>query len=266
MSQSVQTESRFVTPALSRTDLAGTLPKAANRSSGLPADIPGASAGTIRGEASAEDSLFERLSWLYVFFRERLFRDDTDRLIHALWPDGSPPPETRVIELGCGPGFYSCQFAARFPQISVLGVDRSARQLDCALTKARSLHLQNCRFSSDNVLDLSHADDTFDVLIAARLFTVLPDQKRAIAEMHRVLRPGGRCLVAEPRYAFWASLPLLAMWLLAVITGMNNGCREPRRAKVLAPDAFRKLFASQPWRRMKIWQDGRYQYALCEKD
>ena len=83
-----------------------------------------------------------------------------------------------LIELGCGPGFYSCQFAARFPQISVLGVDRSARQLDCALTKARSLGLLNCRFSSDNVLDLSHADDTFDVVIAARLFTVLPNPKQ----------------------------------------------------------------------------------------
>jgi ubiquinone/menaquinone biosynthesis C-methylase UbiE len=252
MSHSVPTESRFVAPAkLSRADLGARL----TNETPLPQNAP----------AVAEDSLFERLAWLYVFFRERLFRDDTDRFIRALWPDGNPPNGTRMIELGCGPGFYSCQFASRFPQISVLGVDRSARQLDCALTKARSLGLLNCRFSSDNVLDLSHAADTFDVVIAARLFTVLPNQKHAIAEMHRVLRPGGRCLIAEPRYAFWASLPLLAMWVLAGITRMNNGCREPSKAKVLAPEEFKNLFASQPWREMKTWQDGRYQYALCEK-
>ena len=221
--------------------------------------------GNPAAPAHAEDSLFERLSWLYVFFRERLFRDDTERFIRALWPDGQPAAGTRLIELGCGPGFYSCQFAARFPQVSMLGVDRSARQLDCALTKARSLGLLNCRFSSDNVLELSHDDHTFDVAIAARLFTVLPDPKQAIAEVHRVLKPGGRCLIAEPRYKFWASLPLFAMWVLARITGMNNGCREPSRARVLAPDAFKKLFASQPWRQMRVWQDGRYQYALCEK-
>ena len=253
MNQSVQTESRFVAPALSGEDKVSALP----------------AAGTLATDAcepaGAEDSLFERLSWLYVFFREKLFRDDTERFIRALWPDGSPAAGTRLIELGCGPGFYSCQFARRFPQISVLGVDRSARQLDCALTKARAQHLQNCRFSSDNVLELSHAEDTFDVVIAARLFTVLPHQEHAIAEMHRVLRPGGRCLIAEPRYAFWASLPLLAMWMLAGITRMNNGCCEPRKATVLAPDAFRKLFATQPWRQMKVWQDGRYHYALCEK-
>ena len=252
MSRSVQTESRPIAP-LTRADTGGMLAKEP------------VLATDACEPAGAEDSLFERLSWLYVFFREKLFRDDTDRFIRALWSDGNPPADTRLVELGCGPGFYSCQFASRFPQISVLGVDRSARQLDCALTKARSLHLQNCRFSIDNVHDLSHADDTFDVVIAARLFTVLPDQEHAIEEMHRVLRPGGRCLVAEPRYAFWASLPLLAMWMLAGVTGMNNGCREPSKATVLSPDAFRGLFASQPWREMKIWQDGRYQYALCEK-
>ena len=34
---------------------------------------------------------------------------------------------------------------------------------------------------------------------------------------------------------------------------------------VLSRNAFRNLFATQPWRRLRTWQDGRYQYALCEK-
>ncbi|MGI9086275.1 MAG: class I SAM-dependent methyltransferase [Chthoniobacterales bacterium] len=211
-----------------------------------------------------DESLFEHFAWLYVFFRERLFRDDTRRIIHALWPNQNPPP-TRLIELGCGPGFYSCSLAARLPALSVLGVDRSARQLEWAEKKARALELTNCHFESDDVFDLSHAENSFDVLIAARLFTVLPDHTRALAEMYRVLRPGGRCLIAEPRYAFWASLPLFTMWLLASLTRMNNGYCEPRRATVFSPADFRKLFASQSWREVRTWQDGRYQYALCEK-
>lgn len=215
--------------------------------------------------AEEGDSLFERFAWLYVFFRERIFRDDINRIIRALWPTGEPAAQTRVLELGCGPGFYSCQIAARFPSVSVLGVDRSARQLACAQQKAQEQNLRNCSFETDNVLDLSHEDETFDALLAARLFTVLPDQKHAVSEMYRVLRPGGRCFIAEPRYAFWASLPLLAMWMLAGVTGMNNGCREPRKATVLSRGAFKDLLASQPWRQMKTWQVGRYQYALCEK-
>lgn len=216
-------------------------------------------------KTAEDDSLFERFAWLYVFFRENLFRDDTGRIIRALWPAGKPPAQTRLLELGCGPAYYSCQLALRFPDMAVLGVDRSARQLEWAQRKARTLKLRNCTFEADNVLDLSHADETFDVLIAARLFTVLPNQKHAISEMYRVLRPGGRCFIAEPRYAIWASLPLLAMWLMAGLTGMNSGCREPRKAKVLSGPDFKGLFASQPWRQLKTWQDGRYQYALCEK-
>ena len=213
----------------------------------------------------ARESLFERFAWVYIFFREKLFRDDTDRFVETLWTEQEPPAATRLIELGCGPGFYSCAIASRFPQISVLGIDRSARQLHCARQKSRDNGLQNCRFHKDNVLKLSHPDESFDALIAARLFTVLPSQERAVAEMHRVLRPGGRCVIAEPRYAMWASLPLFAMWLIAALTGMNNGYREPSRATVLSPEAFKRLFMTQPWRRVQTWHDGRYQYALCEK-
>jgi arsenite methyltransferase len=211
------------------------------------------------------DSLFEHFAWLYIFCRERLFRDDTKRMIQAIWPTGKPAPGEKIIELGCGPGFYSCGLAERFSEISVLGVDRSPRQLEWAREKRNSLGLNNCRFQSDNVLALSYPDDSFDVLVASRLFTVLPDRRRAVTEMHRALRPGGRCFIAEPRYAFWASIPLLAMWLLATLTHFRNGYREPARAKVLSARELDRLFASQPWRKVKTWRDGRYQYALCEK-
>jgi arsenite methyltransferase len=220
-----------------------------------PAELPG----------NSPDSLFEHFAWLYIFCRERLFRDDTERMIRALWPSLKPAPGEKVIELGCGPGFYSCGLAERFREINVLGVDRSPSQLRWACEKAQERALSNCRFQTDNVLDLSHAEDSFDILIASRLFTVLPNRARAVAEMFRVLRPGGRCFIAEPRYAFRASIPLYAMWLLAGITHYRNGYREPSKARVLSAGEMNRLFATQPWLTLKTWQDGRYQYALCEK-
>jgi arsenite methyltransferase len=215
---------------------------------------------------NSSDSLFEHFAWLYIFCRERLFRDDTDLMIAALWPNRKPAAGETIIELGCGPGFYSCGLAERFREISVLGVDRSPSQLSWAREKRNSRGLNNCRFQSDNVLELSHPDDSFDVLIASRLFTVLPNRRRAVAEMYRVLRPGGRCFIAEPRWAFWASIPLFTMWLLAGLTRFHNGYREPSRARVLSTREMNRLFATQPWRKIETWRDGRYQYALCEKD
>ena len=224
--------------------------------------VPALQESSERGE---DESLFEQVAWLYVFCRENLFRDDTDRISNALWPAGAPPANTQMVELGCGPGFYSCRFARRFPQLSVVGVDRSAQQLAWARRRTARVGLQNCRFERGNVLDIPCADSRFDVLVASRLFTVLPEREEAIAEMHRVLKPGGRCFVAEPRRAFRASVPLLAMWALARATHFRNGYREPRKAVTLLAEEFRQLVATQPWRECKCWQDDRYQYALCEK-
>jgi arsenite methyltransferase len=212
-----------------------------------------------------KDSLFEHVAWLYAFCREHVFRDDTQRMIATLWPNGGALPGTRLIELGSGPGFYALRLAKRFPQIIVTGVDRSENQLAWARQRAILHRLNNCSFARVNVLNLPFVDASFDVLIASRLFTILPDPARAVAEMYRVVKPGGRCFIAEPRYAIWASIPLFAMWLLASITHSGNGYREPRTAKVFPTGAFEKIFATHPWTELKTWQDGRYQYAVCRK-
>lgn len=212
------------------------------------------------------DSLFEHVDWLYAFCREHVFRNDTDRIVAALWPNAGPEPGIRMIELGCGPGFYSRRVAERYPDISVVGVDQSQGQLRRARARAHSHGLSNCRFERIDALDLSCSDAEFDVVLASRLFTILPEQDRVIAQIFRVLKPGGRCFIAEPRHAVWASLPLVAMWLLASLIHFRNGYREPHTARVFSSPAFGNLFRAQPWKRIKVWQDGRYHYAVCEKD
>ena len=218
---------------------------------------------TPRETPQSTESLFERVAWLYAFCRERIFRDDTDRMISALWQNQTPAAGVRVVELGCGPGFYTRRLAERFPHITVTGVDRSQRQLSWARERTNSI--RNCSFERVNVLSLPFLDQSFDALVASRIFTILPDHKRAVTEMFRVLKTGGRCFIAEPRNAFWASIPLFSMWLLASVIHSGNGYREPTRATVLSTTAFEALFQQLPWKSIRVWQDGRYQYAVCEK-
>src|SRR5207237_10045329 len=135
-----------------------------------------------------------------------------------------------------------------FPQIAVTGVDRSESQVRSARQRAAAENVSNCVFERINALALPSADASFDILIASRIFTVLPDHARAVAEMFRVLKPGGRCFIAEPRHAFWASIPLMAMWLLASVIHSGNGYSAQSKATVLATEAFSNLFRQLPWK------------------
>jgi arsenite methyltransferase len=209
------------------------------------------------------DNLFERFAWIYIFCREKVFRDDTGRIIRAFWPAGEPPASSKVLELGCGPGFYARTLASRFGQISVLGVDSSKELVKYARKKAMAL--PNCAFEWGDVLNLPQPDNSFSQLVASRLFTILPERERAVAEIFRVLNSGGKCFVAEPRFAFSASIPLLTMRALARVNGYSHQYREPIKATVLSYRHFCALFTTQPWSGMKTWRVGRYQYALCEK-
>ena len=216
------------------------------------------------------ESLFERFGWLYAFFRERLFRDDTNGIAAGLWPRGQPPAGSRLLELGCGPGFYCCQFGERYPQLDVLGIDRSAQQLNRARRNAEGRRLANVRFERSNALDLEVPGESVDALLCVRLFTILPQREQALAEMHRVMRTGGRCFIAEPSSRLRTAIPLAIMWGLANLMTLagdyrSRAYREPPNATVLPPDVFGALVLSQPWRSVWRWQDAHYQYAICEK-
>lgn len=220
-------------------------------------------------EGVEPESLYERFHWLYAFCREHLFRDDTEQITASLWPDGVPPESSHLLEIGCGPGFYSCRLAARFKHLRVTGIDYAARQLRRARSHASERQLANCHFAKADALNLSWPGETFDAIVASRMFTILPKRERAIAEMYRVLRPGGRLFIAEPRSMLRAAIPLYAMWLLARLTQFCRECpglyREPRRITILNARQFKALIESQPWGRVRYWQDTWYQYAVCEQ-
>jgi len=199
--------------------------------------------------------------WLYAFMREYCFRDDTDRIDAALWPDGAPAPGTRVLDIGCGPGTYTRRLAERHAGLSAIGVDRSQRQLTRARHHARRSGVDNCRFLLGDALRLPIADSTVDAAVASRLLMVLDDPERALAEIFRVLRPGGRCFIAEPRPGLRTTLPTMAMRLVEGAPGSMFDL----------PGAFdddatwAALIGTQAWSSAITSGDGRYRYAECER-
>ena len=224
--------------------------------------------GGLRPGCNEPESLYERYPWLYAFCRDHLFRDDTEKIAAALWPAEGPSEGGSLLELGCGPGFYARRLAARFDNLQVTGIDRSERQLHRARSRAAADSLHNCTFEEGDALALDLPASSVDAVVVSRLFIVLAEGDRVIDEIHRVLKPGGRCFVAEPRSAVRAAVPLQALRLrarLSELYGIRGTYREPGKISVMGSEKFGALIRSRPWATTRLWQDTWYQYAVCEK-
>jgi arsenite methyltransferase len=217
--------------------------------------------------AHPPDSLFERCSWFYALCREYLFRDHTEEIVHSIFPPAGPRPGTHVLELGCGPGFYACRLSQQYPQIRATGIDLSRRLIARAKSRAASRSLHNCAFLHGDAHSLPHSSNSVDAVIVSRLFLIVPGREAIVGEIFRVLRPGGRCFIAEPTSGFRTRIPLTCMWLLSKLSSSPAGkYREPRQAEVMSRPDFAALVQSQPWAAVDLEYDGWYQYAVCRKN
>jgi ubiquinone/menaquinone biosynthesis C-methylase UbiE len=219
-----------------------------------------------KSASPSTESLFERCHWFYALCRENFFRDHTREITSALFPSGSPAEGTTILELGCGPGLYACRFAKDFPQVTTTGIDLSKRLIRRARTRAANLQLHNCSFLEGDAQALGELAHSVDAVIVSRLFLIVPDKEAVLTEIFRVLRPGGRCFIAEPTSGLASRLPLSAMWLLARMTANPwEEFREPQQAEVLHPRDFIALVQGPPWASVKVLRDDWYQYAVCQK-
>jgi ubiquinone/menaquinone biosynthesis C-methylase UbiE len=210
--------------------------------------------------------LFERCSWFYALCREYIFRDHTPEIVQALFPDAQPEPGTTLLELGCGPGFYACRLSEELPNLHTTGIDLSHKLIERATSRAKSLRLPNCNFQHADAHQLPYADDSIDAIVVSRLFLIVPDKEGVVGEVFRVLKPTGRCFIAEPTSGFRTRMPLAAMWLLSRLTTSPAGkYREPRQADVMSRPAFEALIRTRPWGAMELKYDAWYQYAVCQK-
>lgn len=104
-----------------------------------------------------------------------------------------------VLDVGCGTGEDARALAALVRDVAVVGVDASAERVREA--QARSLGLPRpVDFRVGDAAALPFDDDTFDACRADRVFHHLVDPGKALAEMARVTRPGGRVVVSDTDY------------------------------------------------------------------
>lgn len=106
-------------------------------------------------------------------------------------------PGSDVLDVACGTGLVTVP-AARAAGAGghVVGVDLSQEMVNLAAERARTLGLAQVRFERMDAEALTFDAASFDVALCALGLMYVPEPQKAIAELHRVLRPGGRAVVA----------------------------------------------------------------------
>lgn len=127
---------------------------------------------------------------------------------------------TDILEVGTGPALLWSHNEARLPSAwRVTLTDQSAGMV--AEARAALAHLPNLRFERADVQELPFEMDRFDVVIANHMLYHVPDLKRGLGEIRRVLREGGA--------------------LLAATNGSDHMAELERIARIAFPEALARL-------------------------
>lgn len=133
-----------------------------------------------------------------------------DKILRILEDQGIRAGEARLLEMGCGAGFMTRRFAEFAHEVVAVDIDQRA----LAIARAQNSG-QNVAYALMDAQRLALPDESFDVIVCNHVYEHVPDARRLMDEVRRLLRPAGCCYfgagnrlaLMEPHYR----LPLLSV-------------------------------------------------------
>jgi MPBQ/MSBQ methyltransferase len=171
-----------------------------------------------------------------LFDREAMLEQmNKEVLAHGMRP---PEPPKQLLDLGCGAGAVARTAAEYFPGSTVTGIALAPPELKRAarLTPRQLSH--RVRFVAGDYLCMPFREGAFDMAFALESSCYAPgtDKRALIEEARRVLRPGGRLVIAD---AMLRRHPVRSPLTRAALRGMYHGWKLPELAAL--PHVLRRL-------------------------
>lgn len=104
---------------------------------------------------------------------------------------------SQILDVGTGRGYMALQLASQIPMTSVVGIDFSPMQIRAAERLRKKRDVGNCRYQLGNAMEIPFREDLFDAVVSVGSIKHWPDPQRGVAEMRRVLAPGGWAVISE---------------------------------------------------------------------
>ncbi len=156
---------------------------------------------------------------------------------------------TRILDVGCGTGVFASRLRAALPNVEVFGVDLVAEMLHKGRDRWR-LHRDHVFPLQGDSERLPFAAGTFDFVTCSNSFHHYPRQDRAVLEMRRVLKPGGRLMIVDGyRDSPWGWL-IFDVCVAAIEGDVHHA--SARRVRELMDDAGLQAIAQHTHRGLGV--------------
>jgi phosphatidylethanolamine/phosphatidyl-N-methylethanolamine N-methyltransferase len=157
-------------------------------------------------------------------------------------------PGSHILEVGVGTGIN----ASLYPRnCHITGIDLSTSMLDKARERVAREGLRNVRLMEMDAAKTTFADDTFDIVYAPYLISVVPDPVKVACEMRRVCKPGGKIVILNHFRSANAILSRVerAISPLTVHIGFKSDLDLPAflAQAELRPDSIEKVNVPKIW-------------------
>ncbi len=158
-----------------------------------------------------ESRIYSDFAHLYDHLFGRVFVDQEEKVIESL----NLRPGNKVLEVGVGTGIA---LGAYPPYVKVVAVDSSLEMLERARARSRENDWRHIELVQGDAMHLEHPDESFDVVCAFHVISVVPDPRRMMSEMCRVCKTGGRIVLINH---FRSENPVLG-FLTAIINPITK--------------------------------------------
>lgn len=104
---------------------------------------------------------------------------------------------TTIIELGSGPGFLIEKLLNHIPQANVTGLEIDPLLANYAKDYLREKNQKRWQVHEGNIMQTGMEDNSYDVAITRLVLEHLPEPIKAVQEIYRILKPGGKLMVVD---------------------------------------------------------------------
>jgi len=152
----------------------------------------------MTSELNHQDKILKRFTATADVFAESvrtMLVEESDRLVELATAGLFLDSDSLAIDAACGPGTFTRPFASRVRR--AVGVDLTPAMIEKARAEAARAGLTNIEFIYGDIYALPFADSVASIVVCGYAFHHMQEPARAVSEMTRVLRPGGRVAIVD---------------------------------------------------------------------